>query len=333
MELMAVMVILALLVAVLLPNLVSAFSQVRVVLCQRNLAEIRKATLTWVDEQVRRGDIVGNPWDLQRLTGDGSGDAGWVAVAMQYASGSKDILVCPEGGELPPGTPVESQLVIRTSPTSGSAIPFVGLLEGGGFKVLKLSEEQWSTIGECDRYNPMEYKPGSNPDVYWWGYDDGAIGSGDYDFQDLSIKITKHGDGTATVFCITETAGRPELWSPDLSKCYARWEDTNVHHNRSVKGVEFKLKIGGSSHYGMNTAKLDTRSGHKVQALDYRRIVAESTDDWDDPKWDLNEDFVPDFLRHRGRLNVLYTDGSVKLTNREDIDPGDIEIERERWQP
>ena len=42
----------------------------------------------------------------------------------------------------------------------------------------------------------------------------------------------------------------------------------------------------------------------------------------------------PDFLRHRGRLNVLFTDGSVKLKYREDVDPGeDVEIERKLWQP
>lgn len=321
-ELMVSICVLALLVAIIMPNFVGAHTQARILLCQNNLHQIRQATQVFAAERTN--------WDLLPLATDG----GWVAEVISRAGGSMEILKCPEGTDLHEGTPVESQIVIRTSPTSSTCIPFVGLMDGGGFKILKLSQTQYDAgIAESARYQPVPYVPDANPNLYWWGYDDGAIGSGDYDFQDLAIRITKHGDGTATVFCITETAGKPELWSPDLKTCYAPWDQTNKHLNKSLKGIDFKLSIGGASHYGMNVAKIDMRSPGKIQALDYLNVTATGADKWDNPVWDDDADGRPDFLRHRGGLNVLYTDGGVRYKHREDVDPEDVQIERERWRP
>jgi len=342
-ELMVVISIIALLAAIIVPNFVGAQAQARILLCANHLKRIREATQTWAADMAQAAPGERNLWNLQRLTGnnprqDEDEGAGWPAVVIRYTGNSNECLQCPDGGELPPGTPVESQIVIRTSPTSGTAVPFVGLMDGGGFKVLKLSQTQWDAgIAESARYEPVLYVPDSNPNVYWWGYDDGAIGSGDYDFQDLAIKVTKHDDGTATIHVVGETAGKPEIWSADLTKCYAKWDDFNAYYEKRGQAngvsVDFPLKIGGGSHYGMNGAKIDMRSPGKIQALDYLRSVADSTDHWDNPEWDRDGDEQPDFLRHRGRLNVLSTDGSVRLMYRDDVDPEDIEVERKLWQP
>lgn len=318
-ELMVVICVIGLLVAIVVPHLVGVHTQARVLLCANHLRRISESTQAWAAEH--------QSWDLAPLA-----NGGWPALVAQATDG-KECLLCPEGDELKEGTPVEDQVIIRTSPTSNTGVPLVGLMDGGGYKVLKLSNTQWEAdIGECARYEPVPYVPDENPNVYWWGFDDGAIGSGDYDFQDLAIRVTKNGDGTATLYVISETAGKPELWSPDLNVEYASWEDTNVYHNAGAKGVEFTLNVGGASHYGMNFARLDMRMPGKIQALDYCSSTAISTDDWDNPDWDKDEDGQPDFIRHKGRLNVLFLGGSVRTVWRDEIDPVDVQVERTLWQ-
>jgi len=317
-ELITVIGVIALLAMVLMPHLQSSYGVARSRLCANNLRRICEACQTWATE--------GENWRLNPLA-----ESGWTSVVSRYASST--CLRCPEGGELSEGTPVEDQLVIRTSPTSNVGIPLVPLMEGGGFKVLKLSQTQWdSGIGESARYDPVPYEEDGNPNVYWWGYDDGAIGRGDYDFQDLAIKVTKKGDGTAEIYVISTTAGKPEVWDRDFSECFAKWQEINQHINRSVKGVTFTLNVGGGSHYGMNQARMDMRLGGKLMALDYQVTTAQSTDDWDNPEWDVDEDGRPDFLRHRGQLNIVTLDGSVTTRTRREVDPVDPEVERLLWQ-
>jgi prepilin-type N-terminal cleavage/methylation domain-containing protein/prepilin-type processing-associated H-X9-DG protein len=323
-ELMVVVCIIALLMAIVVPNLVGTQTQARSLLCRNNLKEIGKSVAIWASRN--------NAWGLEPLA-----SGGWPGVVANL-TGSKECLKCPEGDELKEGCPVENQLVIRTGPTSNTAVPLVGLMDGGGFKVLKLSGSQWgSGIGECARYEPVPYVPDSKPNVYWWGYDDGAIGSGDYDFQDLAIRVTKHGDGTASIYVQANTAGKPEVWSPDLTQCYAHWDEINVwqknHGHGHGTSVEFKLNVGGASHYAMNVSGLDIRMPRKLQALDYLSATAYSTDNWNNPEWDKDEDDRPDFLRHRGRVNVLFTGGGVEPRSRDQVDPVDVQVERELWQP
>jgi len=326
-ELTVVLSIIALLTMIVVPSMTDLTTTARIVLCQNHLKRISEASQTWSTDVATETQGEAQPRRLSTLA-----SAGWPAIVKRLASA--ECLICPEGSVLQEGSPVEQQLVIRTSPTSQTAIPLVSMMEGGSYKVLKLSNTQWeSGIAECARQEPVPYVPDGNPNVYWWGYDDGAFGSGDYDFQDCAIKVTKNGDGTATIYVRTETAGKPEVWNPELTECYARWDQTNVHHDRSAPCVTFKLGVGGASHYGMNGAHLDMQKGGKIQALDYLRTTAYSTDDWSEGQWDGDEDGQPDFLRHRGRLNVLYTDGAVKLMWREEVDPADVEVERELWQP
>jgi len=326
-ELMVVMSIIGLLVVIIVPYMTGITTTARIALCQNNLLRIGQASQTWATDVATQTHGKANPRQLSALA-----SSGWPALVMHYAS--KDCLTCPEGGPMYEGSPPEQQLVFRTSPTSGTAIPLIGMMEGGSYKVLKLSNTQWeSGIAESARQEPVPYIADGNPNEYWWGYDDGAVGSGDYDFQDCAIKITKHGDGTASIYVRAETAGHPEIWDPTLTTCYAKSEDINVHHNAGAPCITFNLSVGGASHYGMNDAEIDMSKGGKVQALDYLGATAYSTDDWTNEKWDRDEDGHVDFLRHRGRVNVLFTGGAVKLLWPDDVDPGDLEVARELWEP
>jgi len=319
-ELMVVIGLIALLVAIIMPSYSSAGAEARRVLCLNNLNKINQATHTWATRSMS--------WDQHALA-----EGGWTAAVENLTDGH-EVLRCPEGGELAEGSPVESLIVIRESPTSNVAIPLIEMNKDGGFagafKILKLSNTQFN-LGEGKTISPGPYVPDGNPNSYWWGYDDGAIGSGDYDFQDLTIHVTKKGDGTATLAILASTGGDPEVWSPDFKTCYARTQDINEHHNGG-KTITVKLNIGGATHYGMNTARIDMRRLDKIQLLDYPNALAASTDNWDDKEWDENKDGQPDFIRHRGKLNAATLGGSAKTYARWQLDPADIEVERQLWQ-
>lgn len=320
-EMMVVVGIIALIAAIIVPYLGGVTSQARALLCKNNLNKINQATHSWASR--------GQAWDQHALA-----EGGWTAVVQSETSGT-EVMRCPEGGPLAEGQPIEGLFVIRTSPTSNTGIPLVEIYKDGGFaaghKILKFSTAQFSRLRECGRITPEPYKPDSNPNVYYWCYDDGGVGSGDYDFQDLTIRVAKAGGGTATMFAIADTGGNPEVWSPDFTECFARTQDINKHHH-SGKGVEWTLSTGGTTHYGMNTASVDMRMPNKIQAMDYLNAKACSTDNWDDPGWDEDENGIPDFLRHNGKMNVSMVDGTVRTRNRWEVDPVDVDVERTLWQ-
>lgn len=320
-EMMVVVVILGLLVAIIAPYMSGVSSQARALLCKNNLNKINQATQAWASRKLS--------WDQHALA-----ESGWTAVVQTETNGT-EVMRCPEGGILAEGQPIESLFVIRTSPTSSTGVPLVEIFQDGGFaagyKLLKFSGTQFSRLRECGRITPEPYVPDSNPNVYYWCYDDGAVGSGDYDFQDLTIRVTNNGGGTASMFAIADTGGNPEVWSPDFAECFARTQDINQHHH-SGKGTEWELSTGGTTHYGMNIATIDMRMGNKIQAMDYLSAKACSTDNWDAPGWDEDEDGIPDFLRHNGKMNVSMVDGSVQTRNRWEVDPVDVDVERTLWQ-
>ena len=144
------------------------------------------------------------------------------------------------------GSSVESIIVIRPNPTSIQAVPLIEQNENGVFdgvfKTLKYSSTQFGTLSESHTITPEPYIPDTKPNIYYWCYDEGAIQTGDYDFNDLTIRVTKNGDGTGTLFILGYSGYDPEVWSPDLKTCYAETHDINAHHYQG-KGVEVKFSV------------------------------------------------------------------------------------------
>ncbi len=320
-EMMIVVGVIALLAAIVVPYLGGLSARARTLLCKNNLNKINQATHSWASR--------GLSWDQGALA-----ESGWTAV-VQTETGGTEVLRCPDGGQMAAGQPIEGLFVIRVSPTSSVGIPLVEMFTDGGFaaghKLLKFSGSQFSRLRECGRITPEPYVPDSNPRVYYWCYDDGSVGSGDYDFQDLTIRVTDKGGGESVMFAVADTGCSPEVWSPDFKQCFARTEDINVNHSAG-QGVEWTLRTGGTTNYGMNVASVDMRSGSKIQAMDYTFALARSVDNWDSGEWDEDEDGTLDFLRHNGKMNVSMVDGSVRSYSRRQVDPIDVEIERTLWQ-
>ena len=319
-EVIVVIALIALLTIMAVPILIGFRASVRTTLCANNLKRIGEAARIWTVDGLANTNMGTKFWKQEFLI-----ESGWTSVVMKFAS--DQCLLCPDANGLPEGKPVEQQIQIKKG---NWYFPLVI-----GPQVIKFSDTQWrELVDEGKRVYSAEFIPDDNPNVYWWGFDGAPMGVGDDDFQDIAFKITNNGDGTATVFVISETAGTPEIaWMNGALHPQGAWQLHNVHKNRSLKGVTFTLKIGASSNYAMNEANLDGRDKGKLMALDYLSTTARSTDNWDVPEWDRDEDGRPDFLRHRGRLNVLFTAGDVRLQWRDQVDPIRREVELEYWQP
>lgn len=316
-ELMVVIAIIALLVAMLLPALGDVGSEARRILCINNLNKINQIT----QNAASRGGT--------SLSGMAET---WVGTVMRDANGT-DLLKCPEGGPLAEGEPVENKMVIRMATGSSNTIPLEEVYKDGGwaagYKLLKFSSTQVQMLGEGHRITPEPYKPDGNPNLYYWCYDDAGLG-GDHDFQDLVIRVEKIGGGKAKIFIKADTGGHPEVWSPDLKIAYGT--DSQINHYHGGSSVELTMSVGGGTNYGMNNADMDVRHFKKLQALDYLDSVAASTDNWDAPGFDEDKNGVPDFIRHRDKINAVMLDGSAKSYRRWQLDPSDLEVERRYWQ-
>jgi prepilin-type processing-associated H-X9-DG protein len=89
-----------------------------------------------------------------------------------------------------------------------------------------------------------------------------------------------------------------------------------------------------SSNYAMNADNkyLNYRAG-AVALMDYYRYIFHYTDDWGTPVLDPNHDGTPNFARHRGRINVLLTDGSVQFMDPAELNPVNLDAYLRYWAP
>ena len=321
-ELMVVIGIIALLVMIIMPTLSSAGAEARRILCLNNLNKINQATHTWATGS--------RSWDQHALA-----EGGWTTV-VESRTDSHEVLRCPEGGPLANGKSADDQMVIRPRPDLNVSVSLVPVYNVAGqayyYSLLKFSQTQAAKLVENVDISPEPYVPDANPNIYYWCYED-LFATGDVgDYQDVLIRVENLGSGKAKVFVESHTGQKPMVWSPDLKNCLARDPDIRARGDGGNGGVEFTLNVGGGTHYGMNTARIDMRQLDKIQVLDYLNATANSTDDWAREDWDENKDGQPDFLRHKGRLNAATLGGSAKTYPRWQLDPADIEVERQLWQ-
>jgi prepilin-type processing-associated H-X9-DG protein len=67
--------------------------------------------------------------------------------------------------------------------------------------------------------------------------------------------------------------------------------------------------------------------------MDYYKYISHYSDNWSAPALDPNRDGIPNFARHRGRINVLLTDGSVQFMDPAELDPLSPKAYDQYWAP
>jgi len=328
-ELLVVIAIIGVLVALLTPGLVSAWAVVSQTRCATNLRFLGQAFGVRASDE--RMGIVG-----------GLNATNWPAQLLKYVEDDENSLLCPDGGlgvvgGASPSTAVDltDHLFLRTA--KGSTIYETELAEGP--MVLKFSETQYNDaksrglLGNADSANYIRtkydcsYKPDHNPDSFWFCFEDYG---GDDDFKDVMIRVQDKRDGSVTLSIVSGFTGH-------RNSVHARPGGKELVHVASNTTNPLILSVygqGATTSYGMNAYAVGIAEGAKrILLLDYSHYLAKVQDVWTDKTVDTNGDGVPDFARHKGMINVLFTDGSIEALDPQTINPASLSVELMYWNP
>ena len=294
-ELLVVVSVIALLVTILVPSVTVALSMARSALCRHNLHQLADAFHAHAAATAsRRDDGLSRPLHQPES---------WPNIPMSTVT-EKQIYICPEepiaSGDL-------TQYCIHSN-YDGTSFNGLGLdirFDDG--------EDCCKVLNETDEY--IEY-----------GFDDGRINDLDYGTIDITIRVTKSPPIIGTYMSdryrgYNGSDGVGVLSLHCNGQVVPGWEDF-----RNVpQGATFNIG-GAPSNYGMNAraGRVDL-SPDTIVLLDYPRLLANDGED-------MTNALAKAAKRHRGTINVLLADGSVRGLLAVQLDPG-IGENAERWSP
>ncbi|MGB2821033.1 MAG: hypothetical protein WBF17_08630 [Phycisphaerae bacterium] len=308
-ELMVVVVMIALLLAMLLPSFNNAFSLARATVCRGNLRHISTGFATHATRQRQAGGQA----------------AGYYPPAESFPSIPLDVLLSPETFLCPEAEAHQAVLVVSD--------PLEGLLyacRNRGFEI-PFNDPGHQGLGKMN-LGTREGKD-ERGEYIEVGLDDNAPVTAAYMDRDghdgiiriyinaggkMIAKLMKYSCGERN--CVTYQ-GEPLFVSPQDppgvttpgSEQYG-WLGPGASKN----GMEVELKLGGRSSwctYGMTLGADQFQAlSHKILVLDYDTTVV------DPLSWDV-QPMLQAAARHLGRLNVLFADDSVRPYGPTEIDP------------
>ncbi len=211
-------------------------------------------------------------------------------------------------------------------------------LHAGGYHGESLGLTGFSG-GQDNTMNLPKYKPGPNPDVYWYVIETARYGEdlhagGDLDYDDIVVRVT-----------VNHASGRLELqpfriWDgqvfnfigPDGTVWPSGTKDLDANRHQSVGDGNnmgpYMFPMRETS-YGMSlyANEFPANLTRKILALDYgQEVVNVGSSKMTD--WDLYR--AP---RHMEESNVLFADGAVQSMDPDEIDPDFPDNEAKYWAP
>ena len=315
-ELLVVIAVIALLAVLMLPTL-SSFSRVtNRTTCANNLKRIGESITLF---------SAGDPGGQKALVNP----ARWPTQLSEFV-GDGGVFICPEGDselQTAESVPLPDLVSIHVTTTNYD----LELIEGP--YVAKVSDEQFRaiTFQTGKRINAPAYDAGADPTVFWYLLEDVPFERGDLDY-DIGIKVTENGDGTVTLSVKQITGAGYDfnlVDKTDNRKILVRKYEMDGSADHEVIVGEGG---GGLASYGMNAAfQSILNDPDKIMVMDYAWFVARTTHDWSGEKLKSNIPGIPIFARHHGMINVLFTDGSVRLKRPDEVNPGDPDVQRTLW--
>ncbi len=342
-ELLVVIAIVVLLIAMLLPMFGKAREAARLAQCAANLNSLGVAYTN------RGADIAGTGAGTARPT---VGEPyAWPALLGQYLGGDGGVLSCPSDELLDPlwnGVDPSAEGFDEFVSAPGYEWMLYHNIDGvkTAFYVPMTNEHPlFATIGwdgtgrSVDQNRKDRY--GSKPDqalvfttlrIRNWlkfgsdagsSYDSGSSGWGhEHQFSFVPIEKT---DEKALV----EGIG----WKVQHGE---KWLYNGVQGETIKNGMTYShTNEWQPASYGMNNRAPKLQRGErKILLVDYERIVADvvnADDHAATDSWAREMDRV--HMRHGGRVNVLWSDGSVTTRLPGEIDPGVSENLEEKWRP
>jgi len=326
-ELLVVVTILGLLAVMMFPMLTSVFGDFRSTQCRSQLKEIAKA-IRLAESHEGRDKISAMMWQ---------------ATLSSYLGKEKSTFICPEYAHIlgqRGETPADEALV---PPPLGELAAFrvnnrwfEDMCEGPF--VAKLSDVNWNRargdgwlVESGNNFPRANYQDGSEDSAnpYWLCLEDHG---NDWDQKDVMVKVTITGAGYL-LECMSGSTGHSN-WIVDKPD----YNELQFIGSRTAFGSKPAIPIqaaGGIVSYGMNTATPDTLdSPGNILVLDYHYVMAAPTDEWSDA--DIRhplDSSIPKFARHRGRINTLFSDGSVTSKDPYDINPQNSNVRQVYWMP
>jgi prepilin-type processing-associated H-X9-DG protein/prepilin-type N-terminal cleavage/methylation domain-containing protein len=293
-EILIAVSVIALLVTVLVPGLSAARSMARSAKCKHRLSQINAACRATADPNI--GVLKADTAAPFPSPNE------WPAGPMR-AVGSEGIFQCPER---PMVYHSINDYYIHTNYGGGIDIPFEENRQTGLCRVIE----------DTDDYTLFGFEDGNVKDLW-----SGTI--------DIYIKITKGipptGIHMSDHYQGYESSPKGVLSLMRAGEVIPGWEDfRNV-----AKGETFQLSSGATS-YGLNAACYrPDLPAHTVAVLDYPERVANTGPD----VARIDDNLRTASERHRGKLNVLFADGSVGTYGPTEISPNLSKANAERWSP
>ncbi len=332
MELIVVVSIIAMLVALLIPEVTAARALGRAAVCQNNLRQIHTAYTKWTDE-------------LSRQDGQSFRVYNWPGALLPHVAGQTGVMTCPEAGEFT-AMPMEQALGVRMY---HGRFDYTIYLDGPF--AAKMSDTQYQACKRAgymhhgmvlSRYSPYSgYVPDGNDSVVWFcieeiipesaGKDGLQQGDPARDYEDIRMRVTDNDDGTFMLYFDLGSGGlNADILNLGTGENLYTIPAGYPRQPRSAGPFEGAFS---DCSYGMNETVDPLRSGPgKILVIDYEHVVVRLKQPWSDEEFDPDGDGLPSFARHRQRINVLFTDGGVKRMRPQDIDPASPSIANRYWE-
>jgi hypothetical protein len=159
-----------------------------------------------------------------------------------------------------------------------------------------------------NNYNMSD--PGSAQNNHYQLWIDDEPGKGDSDFNDIGFDVTVNGDGTVKVVTLKKDAGDSfDLNSAETGETLIANVGAGSAATVNVSGGRASYAFNGLSEYGKLIMKPD-----KIIALDYYSGTAKPGSDRESD-WKRDKTGTPRFARHNRKVNILFSDYSVRLTD------------------
>ena len=339
-ELLVVIMIVALLVAVLLPYLEGAFATQRLTVCASHLEKIGQAYATKVASGTTKG-----------MFQTRSGAYGWVQDFLAQMNNAQEVFYCPEDAEFANRKSGSLKQLFMTvyhdlNNREGSFDGEISLDEDLSSEFIwRMSGTEFARLeahpGHGMGFTHTGYVPDGDPSTYWYLFEDMAWQNNpDRDFWDILLRIHHVGDNI---------------------EIYVRHGYTGYHHdlvegtgpNRKVIFEDLKNHVGethtvpgqGRSSYGLNSVTDQFPIGsNKLLALDYPKTIAAGSplDLTNEYQTQLVDFWQPDpnhpndplsLARHFRKSNVMFANGAVRLIAPDTINPNDVDNQAQYWSP
>ena len=301
-ELLVVIAIIILLIALFVPNLTGVLGQGRALQCASNLSHIGKGLA------MHRGDrLIGQRPAIIPET--------WLRDLRLRVDLPQGTYLCPEDTE-PHGIAAGYQDALRVDILGH---PYYNEFDEESPWMCKLSQTQYAAANLQERvtFNPPPYTPDGTPNIYWWCLEDWHdLGASDFDYEDVRIKVTEQANGIVRMDFEIGVGYNVNL---------VDMQDNILWTKAQMGGSEpFYFNTGGICSYGMNAnvSRL-TSASDKIVVVDFDAAVVPT----DAGAWDAN----PTFARHKGKMNALRMDGTVRLRLPAEIDPAEATVAKRRW--